>query len=173
MDAGKRKFLLKVGVEMSKPILDACCGSKMFWFDKNNPNVEFCDVRELEKYEFYPHRYIEVKPDKICDFTNLPFDDNSFKLVVFDPPHLSRIGENAFMAIKYGRLSGDWKEAIKKGFSECFRVLEDDGVLIFKWSEIEIKLNEILELALPQKPLFGNRGGKNMTTHWICFMKGR
>lgn len=26
-----------------KPILDVACGSKMFWFDKNNPNVEFCD----------------------------------------------------------------------------------------------------------------------------------
>ncbi len=30
---------------MNKPILDACCGSRMFWFDKNNPNVEFCDNR--------------------------------------------------------------------------------------------------------------------------------
>lgn len=28
-----------------KRILDACCGSKMFWFDKNNPDVEFCDIR--------------------------------------------------------------------------------------------------------------------------------
>ena len=26
---------------MNKPILDACCGSRMFWFDKENPNVEF------------------------------------------------------------------------------------------------------------------------------------
>jgi hypothetical protein len=32
---------------VSKPILDACCGSKMFWFDKQNPNVEFCDIREV------------------------------------------------------------------------------------------------------------------------------
>lgn len=32
-----------------KRILDACCGSKMFWFDKNNPDVEFCDIRRLPK----------------------------------------------------------------------------------------------------------------------------
>lgn len=24
-----------------KPVLDACCGSRMFWFDKENPNVVF------------------------------------------------------------------------------------------------------------------------------------
>lgn len=26
-------------------ILDACCGSKMFYFDKTNPNVTFMDIR--------------------------------------------------------------------------------------------------------------------------------
>ena len=69
-----------------KRILDACCGSKMFWFDKNNPDVEFCDIRTLERTEYYPGRYIEINPDTVCDFTNLPFENNSFHLVVFDPP---------------------------------------------------------------------------------------
>ena len=157
--------------EMSKPILDVCCGSKMFWFDKNNPNVEFCDNRIVEKHEFYPKRYIEIKPDTVCDFAALPFDDCSYKLVVFDPPHLTQAGETSWLALKYGRLTGDWKEMIKRGFAECFRVLEDDGILIFKWSEVDILLKEILNLT-PQKPLFGHRSGKNMNTHWVCFMKG-
>lgn len=26
---------------MNKPILDACCSGKSFWFDKNNPNNNF------------------------------------------------------------------------------------------------------------------------------------
>lgn len=30
-----------------KPILDMCCGSKMFYFDKENPNVEYCDIRKV------------------------------------------------------------------------------------------------------------------------------
>lgn len=38
----------------NKKILDACCGSKMFWFDKNNPNVEFCDTRTMEKNDMIP-----------------------------------------------------------------------------------------------------------------------
>jgi len=69
-----------------KPILDACCGSRMFWFDKENPNVEFCDKRELSYARGWGRnnsiRHIEIHPDTICDFTDLPFPDNSYKLVV-------------------------------------------------------------------------------------------
>lgn len=34
---------------MCKPILDVCCGSRMFYFDKNNPDVVFMDCRKLEE----------------------------------------------------------------------------------------------------------------------------
>ena len=27
-------------------ILDACCGSKMFWFDKNNQDTTYMDIRK-------------------------------------------------------------------------------------------------------------------------------
>lgn len=30
-------------MESDKLILDACCGSRMFWFDKHNPLVLFVD----------------------------------------------------------------------------------------------------------------------------------
>lgn len=155
---------------MSKRVLDVACGSRMFWFDKKNPDVEFCDKRVVERQEYYPGRFIEIKPDTVCDFTALPFSDGAYKLVVFDPPHLRRAGEKSWSAMKYGVLGGEWKEMLKAGFEECFRVLDDDGVLIFKWSEIQIPLSEILPLA-PFPPLFGNRGGKNGNTHWLCFMK--
>lgn len=157
---------------MNKRVLDVACGSKMFWFDKENQDVEFCDKRTVERREYYPGRFIEIKPDTVCDFTALPFSDGSYKLVVFDPPHLKRAGEKSWSAMKYGVLPGDWKEMLKAGFRECFRVLDDDGVLIFKWSEIQIPLSEILPLS-PYMPLFGNRGGKNGNTHWLCFMKPR
>lgn len=155
---------------MDKRVIDVACGSKQFWFDKNNKNVEFCDNRTIPYHEYYPHRYIEVSPDTVCDFTALPFEDGSFKLVVFDPPHLNRVGENTWIALKYGCLKGDWKEMLRNGFSECFRVLDPDGVLIFKWSEVQIPLRDILSLA-PYPPLFGHRSGKNMNTHWLCFMR--
>lgn len=69
-----------------KPILDACCGSRMFWFDKQNPHTVYCDVRTVPRHEYYEGRYIEINPDVVADFTDLPFADKSFKLVVFDPP---------------------------------------------------------------------------------------
>ena len=155
---------------MSKPILDVCCGSKMFWFDKDNPFVEFCDIRDVDEYEFYPGRNISIKPDTVCDFTHLPFADSTFKLVVFDPPHLIKAGDNSWLVAKYGKLSGNWEETIRKGFSECFRVLELNGVLVFKWSEYDIPLSKILKLT-DYKPLFGHKSGRLNKTHWLCFMK--
>ena len=32
-------------MENGKLILDACCGSRMFWFDKHNPLALFVDKR--------------------------------------------------------------------------------------------------------------------------------
>ncbi|GAB1358556.1 hypothetical protein MASR1M31_03340 [Porphyromonadaceae bacterium] len=68
-----------------KKILDACCGSKMFWFDKQNPLVVFSDIRK-ETMTLCDGRTLEVNPDVVADFRDLPFPDESFKLVVFDPP---------------------------------------------------------------------------------------
>ena len=149
-----------------KPILDACCGSKMFWFDKENENVVFMDNRELEE-TLCDGRKLIIKPDIVADFKDIPFPDNSFILVVFDPPHLNKLGENSWMAKKYGVLGKDWEKDIKQGFDESMRVLDMYGVLVFKWNEEQIKLSKLLKV-IGQKPLFGNRRAK---THWMVFMK--
>ena len=73
------------------------------------------------------------------------------------------------MAAKYGKLTGDWREDLRKGFAECFRVLDSDGVLVFKWNETQVKIREVLELTDVQ-PLFGNTSGKKAGTHWYVFM---
>lgn len=155
---------------LTKKILDVCCGGKMFYFDKNDPRVLFCDKRTLLKVNLCDGREFEVNPDVVCDFTELPFQDNTYSLVVFDPPHMNKINETAYMCIKYGRLSGDWKEMLRRGFAECFRVLKPSGTLIFKWNEVQIPLKTILELT-EHKPVFGHRSGKTNRTHWVCFVK--
>lgn len=149
-----------------KPILDACCGSRMFWFDKHNRNVIFADNRELQT-KLCDGRTLVVSPDIKMDFRNMPFPDDSFKIVVFDPPHLIRAGEESWLAKKYGVLPKEWKPYISKGFCECMRVLEPYGVLIFKWNDEQIKLSEVLA-TIDFKPLFGDKRTK---THWIVFMK--
>lgn len=150
-----------------KRVLDACCGSKMFWFNKNNKDVLFMDNRELEE-TLCDGRTLQINPDIVADFRDMQFKDETFYLVVFDPPHLINAGENSWIAKKYGKLDKkSWKLDITSGYKECMRVLKPNGVLIFKWNEEQIKLSELLD-CLPEKPLFGNRRSK---THWLCFMK--
>ncbi|UAK17574.1 class I SAM-dependent methyltransferase [Sporolactobacillus terrae] len=149
-----------------KPILDACCGSRMFWFDKHNPKAVYMDNRKL-KDNLCDGRTLEVNPDVVADFRDMPFGDESFYLVIFDPPHLIHAGQDSWLAKKYGVLEDTWREDIKKGFDECMRVLKTNGTLIFKWNEDQIRLPEIIK-AIGRKPLFGNRRSK---THWMVFMK--
>ena len=152
-----------------KRILDACCGSRMFWFDKSNPDVLFADIRN-ESHILCDGRKLDIEPDIIMDFREMPFGDNQFKMVVFDPPHLKSLGESSWMKKKYGMLSEDWKNDIKKGFDECFRVLEPNGTLIFKWNANQIPVSEILK-SIDRQPLFGHKSGKQQNTHWMAFMK--
>lgn len=148
----------------------------MFWFDRSNPDVEFCDIRELDDEiiskgkDGKAERRITVNPDTVCSVTDLPFQSNTFWHVVFDPPHLLKIGDSAWMCKKYGKLPNDWRRFIHDAFCECMRVLKPNGTLIFKWSEIDIPLKNVLAV-IPYKPLYGHRGGKHFGTHWIAFIK--
>ena len=150
-------------------ILDATAGSRMMWFDKNNSDAIYADKRK-ESHILCDGRTLEINPDIQIDFTNMPFDDNSFYLVVFDPPHLKKLGNNSWMAKKYGVLFPTWETDIKAGFEECMRVLKPNGVLVFKWNEIQIKLNKLLNV-IQHKPLFGHTSGKHGRTIWMTFMK--
>ena len=155
-----------------KPILDACCGGRMFYYDKNDSRVLFQDIRDVDT-TLCDGRHFEVKPDIQADFTNMPYPDGSFSMVVFDPPHLIHANckePKGYKMIKYGSLPKDWREMLTKGFAECFRVLKPGGLLIFKWNETDIKVPEILRLT-SEKPVFGHISGKRSNTHWICFMK--
>jgi hypothetical protein len=154
-------------------VLDPCCGGRMFWFDKDNRECIFGDIRR-ESGIIYDgrdgRRTLQVAPDQIMDITALPFPDGRFNLVVFDPPHLDSAGPKSWQAAKYGKLPKEWRPMLTKGFSECFRVLAENGVLIFKWNETKIPLREVLSLTA-NKPLFGQTTTVSLKTHWIVFMK--
>ena len=156
-------------MKVDKKILDATCGSRMMWFDKQHISTVYADIRN-EKHILCDGRSLEIHPDIVMDFRNMPFDDNSFSLVVFDPPHLNKLGKETWMGKKYGTLLPTWESDIRAGFDECMRVLKPDGVLVFKWNEIQIKLNKILSI-IPQRPLFGHTSGKHGRTIWMIFMK--
>ena len=160
---------------MSAPVLDPCCGSRMFWFDRNDERVVFGDIRKethtlKDKSSKGGSRKLIICPDHIIDFRDMPFEDESFHMVVFDPPHLIRNGSKGWLAKKYGKLGEHWRDDIRAGFAECFRVLKPYGTLIFKWNEHEVKVSELLALT-DEKPLIGNRCGKTAKSHWIVFLK--
>ncbi len=148
-------------------VLDPCCGSRMMWFDKNDGRALFLDKRRETLH--YGEREIVVDPDVLADFTSLPFDENSFSLVVFDPPHTFN-GTQGYMGMKYGTLAPGWREEISAGFAECFRVLKPHGTLVFKWNEHRVPVATILAMT-PEKPLFGHKSGAASKTHWLVFMK--
>lgn len=78
-------------MKTDKKILDACCGSRMMWFDKYCSEALFMDIRR-EELIACDGRHIKVDPDIVGDFRAMPFDDESFRLVVLDPPHLRKLG---------------------------------------------------------------------------------
>ena len=153
---------------MNRPILDMTCGGRMMWFNHEDERAVYVDQRH-EKHTLCDGRVFEISPDVFADFRELPFDDNSFYLVVFDPPHLDNVGKNSWLAVKYGRLLPSWQDDIQAGFEEAFRVLKPGGTLIFKWSEVQIPLADVLALT-PHKPLFGHTG-TNPSTYWMTFHK--
>ena len=64
---------------MHKPILDACCGSRMFHFNKHHPCILFADNCELDTTikDRGVLRKLEIKPDVKHDFTCMPYPDKT------------------------------------------------------------------------------------------------
>lgn len=159
-----------------KRVLDPCCGSRMMWADKQHPDVVFGDrrsevitVTDQSNGRVGGTRTVRIEPDTLIDFRALPYPDGAFKHVVFDPPHLHTAGPRSWLAAKYGKLSENWREDLRQGFAECFRVLDKDGTLVFKWNETQVKVGEVLALT-PHKPMYGHISGRKGLTHWLVFM---
>ncbi len=147
----------------------------MFWFDRKDERAIYVD-RRVESHVLPDisstggSRTLVIYPDIQANFTSLPFKSNHFSIVVFDPPHFDKVGPRSWLGKKYGKLSGDWPDMIRRGFSECFRVLAPNGTLIFKWCEYQIPLSKVVELS-PIAPLFGNKKASQSKTHWLSFLK--
>jgi hypothetical protein len=159
----------------NKYILDACCGARMMWNNKNHPNTLYIDIRK-EQRGFVPRGNWEINPDIVADFTNLPDEIKShkFKLIVWDVPHFKARKLTGDLLKKFGGLNPEtWQSDLKKGFNQLWNILDDFGVLLFKFSDYHIKFKEVLGL-FPEEPLFFNKtnstAGKS-TTKWFCFMK--
>lgn len=160
-------------------ILDATCGGRSIWLPGNKARDDtlYIDNRELEAgFHGQEGRSYAVEPDEVQDFRDLPYPDESFNLVVFDPPHAMR--ENGMdqlkgvMTKKYGALHAEtWQADLEIGFAELWRVLSPGGSLVFKFANNVVDFTDVLELA-PVEPLFGTTSKKtNVETRWFVFYK--
>ena len=174
MSEAKNEYPRRTGSAFP-PVLDACCGSRMFWFDKRDGRALYVDKRREtvtmpDQTRESGTRTWVIDPDHLADFTNLPFPDNTFACVIFDPPHRVAKTMTGNLLMFYGILNGEWRDMLRRGFAECFRVLRPEGTLVFKWCESDVPLREILALT-PEKPLIGNRKAATAKTHWVLFLK--
>jgi len=85
-------------------------------------------------------------------FHALPFKDDAFMKVLFDPPHLLNVVGTLLATVnninglgpglagmKYGcfRNVDQLRKALYAGSREAYRVLKSGGVMVFKWSDAE------------------------------------
>ncbi len=165
---------------MDQDILDATCGGRSIWHPENKHREDTLYIdnrREDPGFHGQEGRSYAVQPDRVEDFRDLPFDDESFKLVIFDPPHV--VKENGMESIsghiekKYGALHAEtWQSDLRKGFEELFRVLEEGGTLVFKFADNHVDFQDVLDLA-PVDPLLGTMTKKSSRceTRWFVFQK--
>lgn len=149
-------------------ILDACCGGRHWWWNKDHPLALFLDSRVAPPGCVDVRPNFEVAPDMVGDFRAMPFRDGEFKLVVFDPPHNVRDHVQGYVGLKYGALPARTEqEDLRRGFAECWRVLAAGGTLVFKWAG-EMRR---VELHFPATPIVGTRSPRGGQTRWFVFYK--
>jgi len=159
-------------------ILDATCGTRSIWYQKDLPYVTFMDKRKVNLRSSHPigkQREYRINPVVVSEWKDAPFPDNYFDIVVFDPPHLVWKNEKKECSLDktYGHfMESDYKHVLRDGIKKLFSVLKPEGVFIFKWCESSKPLGDILPL-FPYKPLFGTRTGQKNKNHWVLFIKYR
>jgi len=178
-------------------ILDATCGAKIFYKGRHKAfspeELVFMDVREglfstfnrrgkgrgdIRATEVIDgQEYIRIEPTKVGCVTKIPWPDQSFNMVIIDPPHAGRWGKSSFMGALYG--SWDRDTFVRKFYranSEVYRVLKPGGVLFLKVQDNEGR-DKIAErlltkfrllLKIQQVNASGRTGHK---TFWMIFVR--
>ena len=146
----------------------------MWWWDKQHPLAVYMDNREAPNGSRKSRPNWRVAPDVIGDFRAMPFPDESFYLVLFDPPHTVRDEKiTGNLVIQYGVLSSETEQDdLRRGFEECWRVLAPGGTLVFKWAGPIGRVKP----HFPAMPIVGTRSlgtavKRGLGTRWFVFYK--
>ena len=126
--------------------------------------------KQIKRRPDYKNRII--KPTIQADNRALPFKDEIFEMVLYDPPHMINNIESSELQHTYSVLNPvTWIIDMSSSIKELFRVLKPKGIFIFKWAENSKTIKEALKL-FPIDPLFGsNPLNPQHKTWWILFRK--
>jgi len=110
---------------INSPVLDCTYGYGKFWTEHTPQTLIGTDLN--------PDKALDGKS---TDFTNLPYPDNYFATVIFDPPYKLNGTPSHQSDERYGvNTTVRWQdrhELINKGIEECARVLQPRGHLLIK-----------------------------------------
>lgn len=128
-----------------KDILDATINEGRFWKGSK---------RKIVGMDINP----KVNPDILADNTDMPCDDESYDVIVYDPPHIPNVGKDGIKDFQ-DRFGLIVKSPIENGYNlthtfppflkEAKRVLRKDGILFckiadyvhghrYQWAHVEI-----------------------------------
>jgi len=144
-------------------ILDATAGNRAIWFRKTYPDAIYLDARDGLNQN-----------NTVGDCRHTTFAAGEFDLIVFDPPHMT-VGPNSLMAERYGHyLTHEIRELVRDAFAEFHRILKEDGLVAFKWSDHDTSIHKILEDVHGFDPLVGvptaQRTKHSAVTYW-CLLR--
>jgi len=120
-------------------VLDACIGGALMYDEwQLNLGESFIsiDIRKgaytQDSDKRWSAKTLEVKPSVMADLKKLPFKNNVFDSIVFDPPHFA-CGINSFLRKYYGSWDQqEVKESLKAANLEFARVLKIGNSLVLK-----------------------------------------
>jgi hypothetical protein len=136
-------------------ILDATAGNRSIYQYKNSENIIFIDME----------KQLWTKPTMFADSRKLPFNNDVFHTIIFDPPHdwggdqfNFKEGEwlktrqwcksKPFQSTYYGwdkyKHKAEIIKYIYESQKEFARVAKDTGLLLIKWCEVRRSIKRLL-----------------------------
>lgn len=119
---------LKLFTEEGDRILDMTWGLGVFW-----KNID------CSKYDLVKNDLDKSRGDIHFDFRNMPHEDKSFDVIIFDPPYASRSSnKNSFVGSLYNNANhhlNTVEDVLKfylDGMQESKRLLKNGGILMVK-----------------------------------------
>ena len=129
-------------------VLDATAGNRHMWGgDKNDPRVVFMDKEEN----------LRIPPDIIATWDDIPYPDNHFRCVIFDPPHVfsltSMYNQDPKARPNGAKKIPGWYGAFKSKRDAVLQIYNAQvefarvaPALLFKWNDASLSLDRILSV---------------------------